>query len=313
VIGGESSRWKAAIDRLKEQGTEGSVGVACREVILWVHAPGATLEFWAENGRSTVRVLEDPSELTSTLAALSFVPFAKKAENVSEQGRENAPMSHADARLASSPDTEAYPKRAPSVPEEAESAHARRSERGGTEREPESSSSSPRSPLYDAALVAVEGGVRTGSDRLLTPILDAFFALALDHTELGVTARYEARHASIGAVDAAGYGMALGVRVARRYPWANLSVLLGGQAQLAVVTQPARQADPRAKESRAEARVGAYTGLSLANAGSLRLRTTLGFELVPSNLGRSARDAGEPPLSPWGAVTWGVGGEFGGA
>jgi hypothetical protein len=296
VIGSEGSPWTDAASRLEQEGAGGSVRLACREVILLVNSAGATLEFRAENGRTTRRRLEHPSELESTVLALSFV-----ATPDDDRGA-RPPLAESSAPVAQPPSGPG-PR---SEPDGGEAAGAR--------------SRVPSSPsgcsLDKAALIGVVGGVRTGGDQLVTPMAETFFALATHRIELGVMARYEARHLAAGGDadnPASGHGMVLGMQVGRRQPVSSATVLLGGQAELAAVTETVRAANGSGRDTRAEPRLGAYTGLVLAKDRSVAVRTTLGLEVVPDAVGRSHRDGSARPLSPWWAVTWGLGAEFGGA
>jgi hypothetical protein len=318
VIGPAGSPWTQAAGRLDQEGAEGSVRLACREVILFVNEAGATLEFRAENGGTTLRRLEHPSELESTVLALSFVATPGPNEHGSAPGDDpgaRSPPVESSRPLEAAASTHVDPLARSSVVAPSEPRPRSEQDSGEAAGAPARVRSSPsRYSLDKAAMIGIVGGVRTGGDQLVTPMAEAFFALATHRVELGVMTRYEARHLAAGADHAArGYGMAVGVRVARRQPVSSATVLLGGQAELAAVTETARSSVGSGHDTRAEPRIGAYTGLVLSKVGSAALRTTLGLDVVPDAVGGSHRDGSARPLAPWWAVTWGLGGEFGGA
>ncbi len=169
--------------------------------------------------------------------------------------------------------------------------------------------------LSQAAFAALETGMRGGASRITTPYVEALVGLAASRAELGITARFEPWYYRLDGKNGAeprDYGLALGVRVARRVPVAgSLLVLLGGHAQAAAVMEGG--ADDAGRDPTLEARVGVHTGLVARGAERMALRTTLGFEVLPHTLGSSVHGADGRPLSPWWGITLGVGGELGGA
>jgi hypothetical protein len=173
-----------------------------------------------------------------------------------------------------------------------------------------SNSESPSSEggirLSDAARFALTAGARGGADGLASARLEGLAALSSARAEIGITAAYEPNYNRMSGASGAQHGLVAGIILARRTPlWGN-TALLGAQAQLAVMGGGDAQ-------DRAEARLGTYAGMVFP-PGTLpfALRTTLAFDVLPADIGRSPSTS-DAASSPWWALSVGVGVEFGGA
>lgn len=333
IVGGaENSSWAVAVSRLEQGTLSRAIPLACQKLVLWIHAHGATVQFWAPHGASAARSLRDPTELEATVIALALDPFAAVPEPAPEPGPGE---SDDETEFENLPRGKELPSLAPAAASESPSADTALSGWSGpglsqSKQEPTRRGSysavvedtsgrrgaESKVSVAQAAMVALEAGIRAGADRIAMPYVEGLVALGTASVELGVTARYEPWYGRVG-VDpdgqAEGWGIGTGLRVARRQDVAtSASVLIGGQMQIAAVAEglPGRA---RAGSLRVEPRVGVYTGLLAGRSPQSAFRTTLGIDVLPHARGRSIEAADGDPLSPWWALAVGFGGQFGGA
>jgi hypothetical protein len=293
VQGAGAERWEGAVAALERRARAQSMQIACRRLALQVHPRGATLLFHVSDGRLAVRALAGPQELWPTVVALSVaLPTAGAAPRpvaiVTPMGNGWAPAPLPTPQPA--PAEPSLSALSPATDDGGERARARR-----------------ELLLSEAVRFGLDAGARSGAGGLISARMGALAALALARAELGVGVAYEPGYSRPGdsSVRGARHGMAVGAFAGRRAPLGGQVALVGGRAELAVLQSTARS-------SRAEARVGAYAGLLLEDLLSVPLRTTIAFDVLPTELGRAPASA-EDGRSPWWAVSVGVGVELGGA
>lgn len=257
----------------------------CATAVVDVHDGGARLVFTTRDGRSAVRQLARPEELGPTLEALRVTGSVAPAP---------APPSPAPA-----------PERTPVL---------RAAEPAARDRMPAPQQSGRPSRGEPAAVhFGASAGARLGTHALVSPVLDAFGSLSVEHWDIGVFGQWETGYHEMGDEADPGRrasGLAAGVTVGRRGRLGSAVVLLGG-ASLGMAALDEETAEHNPAQGVAEGRVGAYVGAVVPQGGQAHLRARLSGEIVPNHVGRTPENTAGEPLMPWWATTLTVGVELG--
>lgn len=281
VLGSDATAWESAVAEVEASGDDSD----CAEIGLHVDGNRARLTFRTSDGRTTERLLEDPSELLPTVQALRVTVPARDTS-------------------VDAPTTEAEPEPAPKKPESRASSPQRDEQ------------SSPQRRVLpggeSASMFGLQVGGRGGADSLVSPILRGYGAILLDRWELALIAGYDARYHSVAEPPRAvkGSALVLGIGVGRYEPVGSFALTGGGRVMLAVLeNEDESKDDPGA----AEVRTGAYLGLVFPRLASTRFRTDLSAELVPQYARAADRRDDGTSFTPWWAIGWSVGIEMGGS
>jgi hypothetical protein len=155
--------------------------------------------------------------------------------------------------------------------------------------------------------LALEAGVRGGDERLFSPTLGAFAGLGLSPWEIGIRGSWEIGYRQLGDElhrGALGTGLAAGVVGGRRQRVGPAEGFAGIALMLASIDQEARERSGAGEDAaHSEARAGAYVGAALPARASLRMRASVGADLVPLRWGNTVRDVRGAPVLPWWALS----------
>jgi hypothetical protein len=272
-----ASAWQNAIAELEKTNSEDS---DCAEIRLVLEAGRGRMTFRTSDGRTTERVLEEPSELVPSVQALRVtIPERESATPPAETAPE--PRTLALTAAPSEHDRLVYPRRSPSTPSDSSS------------------------------FFGLQLGGRGGAGSLVSPTLRGYGAMLLGRWELALIGGYDPRYHSVAEPPTSQKGSAavLGVGVGLREPLGSLAILGGGRLFLAVLN---RENETEQEGGAAELRAGAYLGFVFPRTANLRFRSDFTAEIVPEKTRATYDDDDPTNFTPWWAVGWSVGIEMGG-
>jgi len=278
------SAWDDAV-RLERAALEANPG-DCGEVVLAVSGGTATLTFRTDDGRTTSRVLHDPSELQPLLEAL-LVTLPESTSHDAIRPKEPAVAENA-------------------VPRAAGSVH------GMAGRTPPKSE-----PSFIHALVVALAGVRlAGPGPLVAPSLDLGAGIELRDWELLAIARWTPVYAVLDHDDtrpAQLASVAAGLAIGRRAPLGRRGELAVGltlsaasehEGWHAVSASGARVDED---EDRGQALIGTYAAVIVPVTAKTRFRSLVAADVDATHAGESGIPASGVPALPWWALTLALG------
>jgi hypothetical protein len=268
--GAPSEPWLRARRAIEALATDPS-DCARIEIELEQSTDAARLIFVTRDGRRAERRLAHPDELMPTVVALGVRGDSETP--VLEDG----PMAPARAADAVSP-LDSPPSAPAAAPGEAR------------------------------ALIALLGGTRGGTGRLVSPVLGGAAAIAVGRWELGINLALELQYFNLdlSEPDVRTSAASVGVTVGRREPIADAELLFGARSMVAALNDESRK--DSGERGHAELRLGAYLGGIWPRQRSSRWRVDLALDVVPhESLGAIGRR-----VTPWLAVSALMGVEFGG-
>jgi hypothetical protein len=152
------------------------------------------------------------------------------------------------------------------------------------------------------AALGMRAGIGDGTP-IATPVFGGFAALQTLGWELGVVGQWESgyRQAVIDQEpDWRASAFTLGVSAGRRIPVGGWDLATGLEVEGTLVKGMTDDEQPHVAGEGAEARVGAYLGMVGPRAHHLRLRTMLGFDVVPTRIGAPLQlDKSPADLPSW--------------
>jgi len=244
--GAQTPAWQTA--------TESLAGFAlsdrdCLRVRIVIEGEGARVLFTTPDGRSAERFVAAPSELRATVEALRVQGPAATTPQASEPAAAQTPA----APIAATP------------------------------------SPAPSSGLGLALL----GGFRGGPESLLSPLIIGELSLSFGILELGASLAAEIQYFDVtGSHDPArqGSAAALGLHAGVRQPVGSVALRAGARiafASLLTVNSDSQACQvgmmcfiPEHDERASEWRLGAYAGIVVPRASTLRLRADVAADLI---------------------------------
>jgi hypothetical protein len=277
VSGGDATAWQSAIDELDQSSSDES---DCAEVTLSVEARSALLVFKTSDGRTTERVLSDPSELVPTVQALRVTVPARETP-------EPKPEEATEPKVTPAPRKKPMRDSAPQV-------------------RPTAPATTDSRTIFGFGL-----GARGGAGALMSPVLRGYGSILLDRWELALVGGYDPRYHSVAEPPRPTKGSAtvIGIGVGRYEPVGSFALTTGGRVFLAVLENEDESHD---EEGAAEVRTGAYLGLVFPRLAKTRFRADFSAEIVPQNMEATYQFDDKTSFTPWWAVGWSVGVEMGG-
>lgn len=275
VVSGEAAgAWQAALEALDETASDDS---DCAEITLEVVGTRARLVFRTSDGRTTERVLDDPSELVPSVQALRVTVPASTPK------AEPAPAEEEEPRMRIPPQRDSLPLA-----------------RGKADL-----------PNDAPGIFGFQIGGRGGAGSLVSPMLRGYGAIVLDRWELALVGGYDARYHSVAEPPrpAKGSAAVIGIGVGRYEPVRSFALTGGGRVFLAVLENEDESKD---EKGQAEVRTGAYLGLVFPRLARTRFRADFNAEIVPQNMEATYGAADATSFTPWWAIGWSVGVEMGG-
>jgi hypothetical protein len=232
----------------------------CVSVRIQITEDQARVLFTTADGRSAERIVATPAELRATIDAL----------------RVQGPAPRVDREVSA---------QAAARPAARVKAVAQRS-------------ASDDGPDHRRLRLALLTGARGGGDSLVSPVLGGALSLGWGMLELGAMINAEVQYYEVQGGqpgDQRASAAVFGVQAGLRQPIAALDVLAGGRAALAFVMSRNHDAQacpvtkgcpfPVEDDRTGEWRAGAYLGLSVPRAATLRFRTEVSAEVItPSAL-----------------------------
>ena len=268
-----SAAWDEAIGRARVR--LASQSGDCDEVAIEVEDDFATVTFTTADGRRTVRVLHDPSEVSPMLDAL-LVTLPGPAPR---------------------PPTPALPPRAREPARETGTAEQ-----------------TPSATQAHALLSALAGGRFAGPGPLLGPTLVLGASLGLPRWELGLVSQWTPIYAVLTDDEARPAhlaGISVGLAAGRRSPLGKNAALVTGMTLSAAAQHEgwhARDATtPKGESDRAQVLVGAYAATVTPTTARTRFRASLSGDVDATHLGDNGTPVNGVPRLPWWALSLAVG------